>query len=141
MAWHEVPAGAYVELDSRDRTWLRPQLGKLGSMKTTMWLFLVVVGCALAACSPQQQQSASNAATQDYHIAQKQSLDAALDVRVTAAIATQAGVNTFHVAPLAHNGVVTLTGTAPSHEVDRVIVQTVRAVPGVKKVVDQISVR
>jgi hyperosmotically inducible periplasmic protein len=110
-------------------------------MKTSMRLFLVVVGCALAGCSPQQQQSASNEATQDYHIAQKQSLDAALDVRVSAAIAAQAGVNTFHVAPVAHNGVVTLTGTAPTREIDQVIVQAVRGVPGVKKVEDHISVR
>jgi osmotically-inducible protein OsmY len=110
-------------------------------MKTTMGLFLIAVAGVLAGCSPQQQQSASHEATQDYHTAQKQSLDAALDVRVSAAIAAQAGVNTFHVAPVAQNGVVTLTGTAPSREVDRVIVQAVRGVPGVKKVVDQISVR
>jgi osmotically-inducible protein OsmY len=110
-------------------------------MKTSMRLVLIVAGCVLAGCSAQQQQSASHEATQDYHIAQKQSLDAALDVRVSAAIAAQAGVNTFHVAPLAHNGVVTLTGTAPSHEIDHIIVQTVRGVPGVKGVVDHISVR
>lgn len=106
-------------------------------MKTSILFALAV----LAGCSAQQQQSASQDATQDYQIARKQSLDAALDVRVSAAIAAQAGVNTFHVAPVAHNGVVTLTGTAPNHEIDRVIVQTVRGVPGVKGVEDRISIR
>ncbi len=106
-------------------------------MKTSILFALAI----LAGCSAQQQQSASHEATQDYQIARKQSLDAALDVRVSAAIAAQAGVNTFHVAPLSHNGVVTLTGTAPSQEIDRVIVHTVRGVPGVKGVVDRISVR
>ncbi|MGC2129528.1 MAG: BON domain-containing protein [Candidatus Aquilonibacter sp.] len=106
-------------------------------MKTSILFALAL----LAGCSAQQQQSASHDATQDYQIARKQSLDAALAVRVSAAIATQAGVNTFHIAPVAHDGVVTLTGTAPSHEIDRVIVQTVRGVPGVKSVVDRISIR
>ncbi|HUN28365.1 MAG TPA: BON domain-containing protein [Alphaproteobacteria bacterium] len=80
--------------------------------------------------------------TIDPHIqgAREDALDAALDVRVSAAIAAQTGVNTFHVAPSARDGVVTLSGTA-SREIDQVIVQTVRGVPGVKDVVDHISVQ
>lgn len=68
-------------------------------------------------------------------------LDAALDVRVSAAIAGQAGANAFHIAPSSRNGVVTLTGTVPNRSVDRVIVQTVRGVRGVKSVVDRIAVQ
>ncbi|HTU69834.1 MAG TPA: BON domain-containing protein [Candidatus Baltobacteraceae bacterium] len=68
-------------------------------------------------------------------------LDAALDVRVSAAIAGQAGANAFHIAPSARNGVVTLTGTVPSRDVDQVIVQTVRHVEGVRRVIDRITVK
>jgi osmotically-inducible protein OsmY len=66
--------------------------------------------------------------------------DAALTARISAAIAGQAGVNAFHVAPSVHQGNVTLKGTVPSQSVHQTILQTVRAVPGVKGVVDQITV-
>ena len=107
-------------------------------MKTSMWLSLILLGGSLAGCSAQQQQSTTHEVEQDVRNLSK--VDGALDVRVSAGIAAQAGVNTFHVAPAAHNGVITLTGTAPSHEVDRVIVQTVRGVSGVKGVVDHITI-
>ncbi len=114
-----------------------------------MWIPLALLASALSACSPQQQQSASHEVTKDVHdlstnpqvqSARKNTLDTALDVRVSAAIAAEAGANAFHVAPSALNGIVTLTGTVPSHEIDRVIVQSVRGVPGVKGTVDHITI-
>jgi len=71
----------------------------------------------------------------------EQSADAALTAKVEAVIAGQSGVNVFHVSPSVHGGVVVLTGTVPTVATDRVIVQAVRGVDGVKSVTDRISVR
>lgn len=70
-----------------------------------------------------------------------QASDAALTARISTAIAGQAGVNAFHVQPAVHQGNVTLRGTANSESVHQTILQTVRNVPGVKSVVDQITVK
>lgn len=70
-----------------------------------------------------------------------QAADAALTARVSAAIAGQAGVNAFHVQPSVHRGTVTLRGTVGAQSVHQTIVQTVRGVPGVQNVVDDIAVR
>jgi osmotically-inducible protein OsmY len=67
--------------------------------------------------------------------------DAALTARISAAIAGQAGVNAFHVEPSVHQGNVTLKGTVPSQSVHETILQTVRSVPRVKGVVDDITVK
>lgn len=67
--------------------------------------------------------------------------DAALAVRVSATIAAQAGVNAFRVTPSVHQGVVALNGTVPNRATADVIVQAVRGIPGVKRVVDHITVR
>lgn len=67
--------------------------------------------------------------------------DAALTARISAAIAGQAGINAFHVEPSVHQGNVTLKGTVPSESVHQTILQTVRAVPGVKSVVDDVTVK
>lgn len=69
-----------------------------------------------------------------------QAADAALTARVAAAIAGQAGVNAFHVQPSVHQGAVTLSGRVPTQSVHQTILQTVRGVPGVKTVIDQITV-
>ncbi|HET9097794.1 MAG TPA: BON domain-containing protein [Candidatus Baltobacteraceae bacterium] len=69
-----------------------------------------------------------------------QATDAALTARISAAIAGQAGVNAFHVRPSVHRGNVTLSGTASSESVHQTILQTVRAVPGVKSVTDRITI-
>lgn len=67
--------------------------------------------------------------------------DAALAVRVSATIAAQSGVNAFHVTPSVHQGVVALKGSVPNRATEDAIVQAVRAVPGVKSVVDRIEIR
>jgi hyperosmotically inducible periplasmic protein len=75
------------------------------------------------------------------HGARETSADAALAVRVAAAIAAQSGVNVLHVAPSVHNGAVILKGTVSSAALDRVIVDAARGVQGVKSVTDQIVVK
>ena len=70
-----------------------------------------------------------------------QTSDAALTARISAAIAGQAGVNAFHVKPSVHQGNVTLTGSVPSPSVHQTILQTVRGIPGVKSLADQIVVK
>lgn len=69
-----------------------------------------------------------------------QASDAALAARISAAIAGEAGLNTFHVQPSVHKGNVTLRGKVPTQSLHQTILQTVRGVPGVKNVVDQIHV-
>lgn len=69
-----------------------------------------------------------------------QAADAALAARISAAIAAQAGVNAFRVRASVHEGDVTLRGTVPAQPVHQTILQTVRAVSGVKNVVDRITV-
>ncbi|MGD0969105.1 MAG: BON domain-containing protein [Candidatus Aquilonibacter sp.] len=117
-------------------------------MKTMVWFAILVLAATFAACTPQQQQQTQSSAQQatqqtrkDASVAAKDATDAALDVRIDAALAAEAGVNAFHVKPSAHGGVVTLSGTAPNATIDRTILTTVRAVPGVKSVVNQIVVQ
>jgi osmotically-inducible protein OsmY len=63
--------------------------------------------------------------------------DVALDARVSAAIAAEAGTNVFHVRPTSNSGVVTLRGTVPTRSVQQTIVETTSRVPGVERVIDQ----
>lgn len=69
-----------------------------------------------------------------------QASDVALAARISAAIASEAGMNTFHVQPSVRKGNVTLRGKVPTQSVHQTILQTVRGVPGVKNVVDQLHV-
>lgn len=64
--------------------------------------------------------------------------DVQMQARVKAALAAQTGVNALHVQTDVHQGVVTLQGTYPSAPMHEVIVETVRGVPGVRKVVDHL---
>lgn len=66
--------------------------------------------------------------------------DAALTVKVSAAIAGQAGINVFHVSPTVRNGVVTLNGTVPNRAVEQTIVQTTQHVSGVLRVINHLRV-
>lgn len=116
-------------------------------MKRTFW-FAILVLAGFAGCTPAQQQAtqtnaqqATQVARNDASVAAKDASDTALAVRVSAAIAAEAGVNAFHVKSSANDGVVTLTGTAPNQRIDRTILDTVRAVPGVKRIVNNITVR
>jgi len=116
-------------------------------MKLTVG-FAILALAAFAGCTPQQQQQTQASAKQatqvtrkDASVAAKDASDAALAVRVSAAIAAETGVNAFHVKSSANDGVVTLTGTAPNARIDRTILDTARAVPGVKDLVDHIAVQ
>lgn len=66
--------------------------------------------------------------------------DFALAVAVQSNIAAQAGVNAFSVHVDAHNGKVTLNGTAPTRAVDQTIVAAAKQAPGVKEVRDRLKV-
>jgi osmotically-inducible protein OsmY len=94
-----------------------------------------------AACTPQQQRTTQTTASRDVHTAGVQLSNGALEVKVGAAIASEAGQNVFHVTPAARDGVVTLSGTVPSQAIHETVLRAVRAVPGVKTVVDRITVK
>lgn len=66
--------------------------------------------------------------------------DAALTAKVATALAAQAGVNAGRVKPSARDGVVTLTGTAPTAAIKSTLLDTAKGVKGVRSVVDQIEV-
>lgn len=99
---------------------------------------------SIAACTPQQQAQGQKQIDQAVHSipspVKNNAEDAALTAQVAAAIAAQAGVNVFHVTPSARRGVVTLTGKAPTREVKTTILDAVRKVHGVDRIVDRITV-
>jgi osmotically-inducible protein OsmY len=66
--------------------------------------------------------------------------DFALATRVTAALAAQTGVNATRLRASAQDGVVTVSGTAPSPSIKQTALETVRKTGGVKRVVDKIRV-
>jgi len=66
--------------------------------------------------------------------------NAALAARISAAIASQAGVNAFTVKPSVRGGAVRLEGTVSSRSVQRTIDDAVRAVPGVTSVHDALTI-
>jgi hyperosmotically inducible periplasmic protein len=116
-------------------------------MKFPIWLYLTLnLGLGCVGCTAQQQQQTETQAKQlsnnpSVREASAKTADAALTVQVESAIAAESGVNVFHVTPKVHAGAVVLSGTVPSRAAERVIVQSVRAVPGVKSVTDHLSVR
>lgn len=111
-------------------------------MKSSAWsICLIAIGALLAACSPQQQSQTQSTVEHDTARARVDVSNGALDVKVSAAIAAEAGANAFHIAPAARDGVVTLTGEVPNATIHSTVIATVRAVPGVKRVVDHITVR
>lgn len=81
--------------------------------------------------------------TVDPHIRgiSEQTKDAVLEIRVSAAIASQAGTNVFHVSTSAHNGFITLRGTVPSALEKRIVARTARSVSGVRGVADDLTIR
>ena len=91
----------------------------------------------IAGCSPQQQRQAQNTAAQTG----TQVRNGALEARVSAAIAAEAGENAFHITPVARGGVVTLTGTVPTRDIAQTVLATTRQVPGVTKVVDRVTIK
>lgn len=128
------------------RSWTMLQkcsgLGKNQTMKTIAWSIpLLLIAGFVAACTPQQQTQTQSTVQHSTARARIGLSNGALEVKVGAAIAAEAGTNVFHVTPLARNGVVTLTGSVPSETIHQTVIDTVRTVPGVKRVVDRIAVR
>jgi osmotically-inducible protein OsmY len=109
-------------------------------MKITNRARAFVVVLALVACSPQQQQQSQATAQHDATTAGIALNNGALEVKVSAAIAAEAGINAFHITPKARDGVVTLTGRVPSMRIRTTVIDTVSRVPGVAHVIDQITV-
>jgi len=104
----------------------------------------------LCACTA-QQQSQTNSAVNNFAssapaaarkaLADPRLRNAVLATRVASAIAAQTGVNAARVKPTARDGVVTLTGSAPTDAVKRTMLDTARRVRGVRNVVDKIEVQ
>ncbi|MDQ6780672.1 MAG: BON domain-containing protein [Candidatus Eremiobacteraeota bacterium] len=66
--------------------------------------------------------------------------DLALQARIKAALTEQAGVNAFKVKVDVHKGAVQLSGAVPTRTVHALVVETVRAVPGVRSLHDGVRV-
>jgi osmotically-inducible protein OsmY len=124
-----------------------PDCGYAASMKFSIWIYLILnLGIACTGCTPQQQQQTETQAKQlsnnpSVREARQKTADAALAVQVESAIAAESGVNAFHIKAKVHAGAVVLDGTVPTAATKDVVVAAVRAVPGVKTVVDRITVR
>jgi osmotically-inducible protein OsmY len=67
--------------------------------------------------------------------------DLAVAAQVTGALAAQTGINAFSVKVSALNGVVTLTGHAPSEAIKSTMLAAAKSVSSVRSVVDKIAVR
>jgi hyperosmotically inducible periplasmic protein len=67
--------------------------------------------------------------------------DAALALRVSATIASQAGGNVFRISPKVRYGVVTLEGSVPTRAVERTVVRATKHLSGVRRVVDELAIR
>jgi osmotically-inducible protein OsmY len=66
--------------------------------------------------------------------------DAALTARVSATIAGQAGINVFNLRVSSRAGIVSISGHVPSASIERTVVETARATPGVKRVISEIQI-
>jgi osmotically-inducible protein OsmY len=102
-----------------------------------------LLGGALASCTSQQaskaQQQVSHETTQSFDavngvLKKVDAKDAALKLRVTAAMAEQAGANVFRIGTDVRAGVVTLNGTVPTDQVKQTVVRAAAGVSGVKRV-------
>ena len=111
------------------------------AMKQFLVLPLGIGLALLCACTPQQQTQTQNSVDKGAAQARVQLSNGALEIRVSAAIASETGINAFHIAPKARDGIVTLTGSVPNPTIHHTIIETVRAVPGVKSIIDRIRVR
>jgi osmotically-inducible protein OsmY len=110
-------------------------------MKNSAWSVpLLLIAGLVASCTPQQQTQTQSTVQHDTARARVDLSNGALEVKVGAAIASEAGMNAFHITPVARGGVVTLTGSVPNATIHRTVVDTVRAVPGVRRVIDRIKI-
>lgn len=103
----------------------------------------------LASCTNQQaaqtQQQVSRETSQSISavngaLSKVDAKDTALKLRVTAAMASQAGANVFHIGTDVRAGVVTLTGTVPDDDVERTVVRAAAGVAGVKRVDNRLTI-
>jgi len=108
-----------------------------------------VLAGLLAGCTSQQaaqtQQQVSHETTQSFNavngaLQKVDAKDAALKVRVTAAMAAQSGANVFRIGTDVHAGVVTLNGTVPTDQVEQTVVRAAAGVPGVKRVDNHLKI-
>lgn len=67
--------------------------------------------------------------------------DAALAAKVVGALAAQTGVNAAGVKVAAHDGTLTLTGTAPSPAIKTTMLESARKTEGVRVVIDRIEIK
>jgi len=113
------------------------------------WIVLVVAAFT-AACTAHQQSEATSTVNSIASSAPEAARKALADprlrngylaARVASALAAQTGVNATRVKPTARDGVVTLTGSAPTGAVKETMLATARGVPGVRTVVDKIEVQ
>jgi osmotically-inducible protein OsmY len=109
----------------------------------------ILLAGALAGCTSQQaaqtQQQVSHETTQSFNavngaLKKIDAKDAALKVRVTAAMAEQAGANVFRIGTDVRAGVVTLSGTVPSSQVEQTVVRAAAGVPGIKRVDNRLKI-
>ncbi len=105
---------------------------------TGFWLAIALAGCTNQQAA-QTQQQVSHETAQSFKavngaLQKIDAKDAALKVRVTAAVAAQAGANVFRVGTDVRAGVVTLSGTVPDNQVEQTVVRAATGVPGVKRV-------
>jgi hyperosmotically inducible periplasmic protein len=66
--------------------------------------------------------------------------DLSLQARIKTALTEQTGVNAFRVRVDVHKGVVVLAGSAPSKTVHTLVLETVRGVAGVRRIIDHLTV-
>lgn len=96
---------------------------------------------AAAAASIPDVKSVRDELSVDPHLRgiSEEGKDAGLEVRVSAAIAAQAGANVFRVTPVARRGVVTLRGSVPNRAVESVVVRAAH-VSGVTRVINDLAI-
>lgn len=116
----------------------------------TRYFAVLFAAAILTGCTERQQSQTDSAlknlATTAPQAARKALADprlknALLATRVASAVAAQTGVNAARVKTTARDGIVTLTGSAPTEAVKTTMLQTARGVPGVRRVVDKIEVQ
>ena len=103
----------------------------------------------LASCTSQQaaqtQRQVSHDTTQSFNavngaLKKVDAKDASLKVQITAAMAAQAGANVFRIGTDVRSGVVTLTGTVPTSQVEQTVVRAAAGVAGVKRVDNRLKI-
>ena len=113
-------------------------------MRWSAAVIVLLLAMTAASCSQQQQSQSQKQVQQAVSSipspVKQGAKDAALTAQVAGVMAAQSGVNAFSVKPSAHNGVVTLNGKVPTPEIKATILDAVRRIHGVERIVDQITI-